>query len=261
MLGNFATLFDQLYGEGEQGVFELVLDDIQNDPKGPRVNLQQEVFAKLGDTISVTALKKSPTKSVRVFAAATADQNGVAGAIDRLYRGDAQAKRISTAKYPAWNVQPLKDDPAGGKPKRAYVIGVRNGFVLIGPTLADIESCFASQSKRIDQTGDYKEFVAFANAKLGTELCLLNYGRFDRWAERKVVEIHQGKVTGIVGLLFDQVGWSEFLPATRSTMPKFDELRSMCNGHVGVAGTATRDGWDLVVRLKTTAKLSGSKKN
>lgn len=253
MLNHFSTLFDQLYGEGETGVFELVLDDIQNDPKGPRVNMQAEVFGKLDDTLSITTLKKSPTKVVRVFAAAVKDSPAISQAVDRLYRGDTDAKRITTAKFPAWQVQPLKNDPTGRK-RSAYVIAIRNDYVLIGPSLADINGCFESESSQVDKTSSYKEFVSFANQELGGELCLMSYGRFDRWAERKVAEINRGKVSGIAGFIFDQLGWTAVLPQAKSKMPNFDQLQSYCQGNLGVAGTATKEGWDLVLRLKTDQK-------
>ena len=251
MLGHFATLFDQLYGEGESGVFELVLDDIQNDPKGPRVNMQNEVFAKLQDTLSVTTIKKSPTKVARVFAAAVKDSNEIAHAIDRLYRGDAAATRINSAQYPAWLVKPLKNDPAGGRRRAAYVIAVRNNYVLIGPSLDDVEACFQISAGQIDESDTYKEFVSFARQQLGDELCMMSYGRFDRWVERKTAEIRSGSVTGVAGIIFEQLGWNAILPSVKTNLPQFETLQKFCNGNLGIAGSATSDGWNIVVRLKT----------
>ena len=253
MLNHFSTLFDQLYGEGETGVFELVLDDIQNDPKGPRVNMQDEVFGKLDDTLSITTLKKSPTKSIRVYAASIKDSPSISQAVDRLYRGDSDATRITNSKIPAWRVKPLKNDPSGRK-RAEYVIAVRNNYVLIGPTLEDINECFGAKSEQIDETNLYREFVSFANRELGNDLCLMSYGRFDRWTEKKIAEIEQGNVTGILGFLFDQLGWTAVLPQVKTKLPDFQQLGPYAQGSLGIAATATNEGWDLVLRLKTKKK-------
>ena len=148
-------------------------------------------------------------------------------------------------------MRPLKNDPAGKNAQREYVIAVNNQYVLLGPSLDAIQACFQEGSQQIDQSHAYQEFIKFANRRLGDEMCLLSYGRFDRWSERKLSELRKGKLNGLMGTFFQVVGWSDVLPQVKAYVPKFSELEKLCSGHLGIAGRSTQDGWKLIVRLKT----------
>ena len=41
---NFGPLFDELFGEGEKGVWEDVLEGMEKDPNGPNLNLRKELI-------------------------------------------------------------------------------------------------------------------------------------------------------------------------------------------------------------------------
>src|SRR5262249_39576636 len=57
---SFGGVFDQIAGDGEKGTFKEVMDDLRDNPKGPRVDLRKEIVAQLGDVLTVVTDCQQP---------------------------------------------------------------------------------------------------------------------------------------------------------------------------------------------------------
>lgn len=250
LLENFSSLFDELYGEGEEGVFESVLSDIQNDPQGPQVDLQTEIFVKATGPLLVVTLQKQGTESAKVFAVPVKDVDSVTVAIARLYNGDPQAEKIDDPSMDGWLVKPIEDDPATTTNRKDYVVAIRNGYVLLATSVADIEHCFESNSNSLASDPEYLSFLEWVRKELGDERCFSFISRFDHLAQRKLMEIKAGQPTGAIGFAFEMLGWRGVLQQMdRGSLPEFRELQEFCQGNLAGAGKATAYGWRVVMEL------------
>ncbi|HIQ21193.1 MAG TPA: hypothetical protein EYH34_08160 [Planctomycetes bacterium] len=111
---NFGPLFDRLFGEGEEGVWEDVLDGMKNDPNGPRIDLRGELFAHLGQRVTVVGNYKLPitTSSERLlFAIEALDESAVAAAIEKTLKDDPEMRRRKFGDFIIWEAVPPEERP------------------------------------------------------------------------------------------------------------------------------------------------------
>ena len=104
---NFAPLFDELFGQGEKGVWADVARGLERDPNGPHINLRRELFAHLGQRISVLTDYQLPitTTSERLlFTIEVKNSETVAAAIRKLFKNDPTAKRREINGHIIWEI-------------------------------------------------------------------------------------------------------------------------------------------------------------
>jgi len=92
---NFGPLFDELFGQGERGVWEDTLKSLELDPSGPQVNLRKELFEHFGQRISILTDYKLPitTSSERLLIAIEVnDVQSVGVAMEKLLKNDPTAQ-------------------------------------------------------------------------------------------------------------------------------------------------------------------------
>lgn len=58
---NFEPLFDQLFGDGETGVWTDVKESFRDDPNGPGIDIDKDLIAHLGSRVTLLADYTSPT--------------------------------------------------------------------------------------------------------------------------------------------------------------------------------------------------------
>lgn len=107
---NFGPLFDELFGEGEKGVWPDVLDSLKNDPNGPQIDLRAELFSYLADRVSVISdyvLPITTTSERQVFAIETKDQQKVAAAIEKTLKDDKEIHRREHNGHVIWESVPV----------------------------------------------------------------------------------------------------------------------------------------------------------
>ena len=100
---NFGSMFDALFGEGDSGVWEQVLDGFRDDPYGPQMDLRAEVVAKLGNRVTVITdyeLPITPESERVLFAINVIDGEGMADALEKMFKpnteGPDPTQRIRT---------------------------------------------------------------------------------------------------------------------------------------------------------------------
>lgn len=102
ILTNVGPLFDDLVGDGIEGTFAQLLDDIRADD-GPGVDLQREVLGRLGPRVVLVNDLREPidVRSERTLVAIEAREEAqLADAIKALFRDDPDVKRLTVEGFP-----------------------------------------------------------------------------------------------------------------------------------------------------------------
>jgi hypothetical protein len=111
---NFGTLFDELFGEGEEGVWEHeVLKGLQA-PDGSPLNLRKELVEHLGQRVSLMTDYKEPitTTSERLLLAVDVkNEAAVAKAIEKMFKNDPTVKPV---KFKGLTIWEFTGDESGG---------------------------------------------------------------------------------------------------------------------------------------------------
>lgn len=109
---NVGPLFDELYNEGKPGLWKDVLDGLEKDPNGPRVNLRKDLVSQLGNRVTMVTDYQVPitTTSERLlFALETKDEKAVAAALKKLFENDPEMRRRDDVKpYVIWESVPAE---------------------------------------------------------------------------------------------------------------------------------------------------------
>ena len=100
---NFGSMFDEMFGEGDKGVWEDVLEGFREDPYGPQIDLRKDVVAKLGNRVTAITdyeLPITPESERILFAVQATDVAAVAQALEKLLKPDTEGphptRRIRT---------------------------------------------------------------------------------------------------------------------------------------------------------------------
>ncbi len=119
---HFGSLFDELFGQGEQGVWEEVKQSLKEDPNGPHIDQREDLIKHLGRRISVLTDYQLPitTTSERLlFAIETTNPKAVAVAIEKLMKNDPTAKRREADGHVIWEI--VEDEsPAPEAPEISF---------------------------------------------------------------------------------------------------------------------------------------------
>ncbi len=243
VLESFATLFDTVAGEGEAGVFEAVLQDLQSDPQGPKVNLQNEVIGELKTPLYFTTIATGNTTQT-IIGIEIRNRDQLANAVGRLYAGDSRAKRLAGLEYDAWQVLPLENNPVGFR--KPFVIAIREQFLVIAPDADVIESAFHSagssnrnlfaKSLEIDPPSSSFGYAADLNA-----LAKLRHEQLRT----------SGTLGGLIGTLANEMDLGKSLQlADRSGIPEFESVSKYFPAKLGLRATANASGWRIVIRYQ-----------
>jgi hypothetical protein len=98
-------IFDQIVGEGEEGVWEDVLDSLKNDPEGPQIDLRTELIAYLGQRVMMISSYEEPVgpQSERLlFAIEVRDPERVAQALRKTLESDKEIERRQLGNLVIW---------------------------------------------------------------------------------------------------------------------------------------------------------------
>ncbi|NUQ61364.1 MAG: hypothetical protein HUU20_02680 [Pirellulales bacterium] len=123
---NFGPLFDSLFGEGETGVWQDVLESLKEDPNGPQIDLKEELMRKLGNRVSLVTAYELPitTTSERLLIAVEATkEKEAAQAIRKTLEPDKEMRKREFKQFVIWEMIP---------PKKAEVPTVSLDFPGLG---------------------------------------------------------------------------------------------------------------------------------
>ncbi len=106
---NVGPLFDEVYGDGDTGVWQKLLRNLKEESDGPRVDLRAELITRLGSRITVLSDYVLPitTGSQRLlFAVEARDEKAVAVALEKLLRNDKKLQPRQLAGHVVWEAVP-----------------------------------------------------------------------------------------------------------------------------------------------------------
>jgi hypothetical protein len=93
---NFDSLFDELFGQGETGIWQQTLKSMKTDPNGPQIDLRADLIVHLGQRVTMISdyqLPITPQSERLLFAVECRDPAAVAATIARTLDKDPTAKR------------------------------------------------------------------------------------------------------------------------------------------------------------------------
>ena len=104
---NFGPLFDELFGQGEKGVWDETKEGLKLDPNGPQIDLREELIRHMGQRVSMVTDYELPitTTSERLlFAIEVKDANAVAKALEKLLKNDKTVRRREIKGQVIWEM-------------------------------------------------------------------------------------------------------------------------------------------------------------
>ena len=262
----YGDLFDELSADGEQGVFQDLLEGMRTDPNGPRVDLKRELFWRLGpDTLLVHDFRgernsANPRGSRYLVAARLASTQEVKQTLERFYQGDPGIRRFEAAGCPVWTTT----TPDGSLFAEGSDRTLPN-FTTV--TLSDHELILATDQTMVTdaltvpagrepllRSGDFTR-VAERLAKWRTpQTSLREFTHASARARPTINLLREGKLgvgdcweawlllrwlAGPGGIADDRAS------AAFRTLPEFDVLRDyFCSG--GLTVDASDQGWQVV---------------
>ncbi len=108
---HFGPMFDALFGEGEKGVWQDVLESLKKDPNGPQIDLRADLVEKLGQRVSVLTAYEMPIgpgSERLLFAVEAKDPKAVALAVEKNLKDDKTVRRREHEQYVIWETIPPK---------------------------------------------------------------------------------------------------------------------------------------------------------
>ena len=210
-LENYSSLFDALYGEGETGVFQAVLEDLKRRKDGPQIDLQNELVGLLQPRAYFGTVQ-GETTAPRVIGIPTQHQERVAAAVKKLFEGDSRAINQSGDNHRTWKIMPLED---GYGIKEPFAISIREGFLFVAPNTAVIDYLVRNAAPLQERFGD-----AVGNVKFAYRI------DFERFAERFLDQLKSKKLSKSSDSLLTQLKLKNaFMAADASKLPPFETVR------------------------------------
>jgi len=278
---NFGPLFDELFGEGESGVWPEVLESLRIDPNGPRIDLRADLVVHLGQRVSMFSDYKqpiTPTSERLLFAIETTDPAKVAATIEKSMKNDPTAQRVEYQGSVIWEV--IEEAAAKPRPRiQLHGLGglepfedeledeelleerllphaavtVANGHLLVASHIDFLRKVLDTQGGRdsLAQSIDYRRVDARLKQLAIPAKCARMFARLDE-AFRVTYELtREGKMPeseSLLGRLLNRMFVPEGEQGLRRQrvegreMPDYDVVRRYL-GPSGTAVTSEKDGW------------------
>jgi len=113
MFDNFGVLFDSLIMSGEEGVWADILDGLENDPHGPKINLREELVVHLGNRVTSMSRYAQPitAKSESIVIAVElkpGKDSAMLSGLEKLFGTDPEMQFSQHGSYKIWHRKPLE---------------------------------------------------------------------------------------------------------------------------------------------------------
>lgn len=254
---HYGTLFDALYGEGDEGLWNDLLEGWAVDPKGPKVKVRGEIVEQLANRMTQVTEYREPIAPDNARVVSTLEIKPGAAIdkpLDRLLDGEPTVKPTTLSGVRAFEV--FNDERQ--KPPPASVTAVVKGQ-LFSSTHADALADFVAADAQAPPLSAAASFQAAqqAAAKLGlTEACLLAFGDTARQLHTpyelfRTGRLHELEDNSLAGVMLKRIVPTEAqadAPARQSLtgdkLPAFEAVRKFL-GPSATLGTSEAQGWYL----------------
>jgi len=173
-----STLVDAIVGE--EGVFEDVIDSIEQDPNGPQINLRRDLVAHLGTRVTLITDYTMPItpKSERLVVAIQAlNPAALAQTIQKTMETDPDARRVEFGQHAIWEIveaseelpqlpelqfdgfDPIEDKGAGDEARpriRNAAVAVANGQLYVASHIDLLKKVLQGPRETLAQSFDYR---------------------------------------------------------------------------------------------------------
>ena len=271
------TLIDEWYRIDEndnQKFFEELLDNLKNDPHGPKIDLRTDVIGHLGSRITLlgdVSTGDMITESERsLFAVEAKDESKLRDAITRLMDGDPSATPHEVGSMTLWEVKPKEPGqrPAGkGRPrptrqrktptrqpvalKSSSGVAVVNGHLYVASHYDLLVSILTSKQPPLADSADF-QMVNQRLALLGAaKTCVRGFIRRDEASRGNYELLKAGKMPQsktVLGQVLNTLLTSEHAPGAArepeldgASLPSYDVI-SRYLGPAGSYLTSEKDG-------------------
>lgn len=276
----FGSLFDELFGEGEEGVWEDVLESIKTEPNGPQIDLERDLIAHLGTRATMIrdySLPITPTSTRKLFAAEATNAEALADAIARSMRDDPQVRHSQVAGFDVWEVvneehavptielehpgavvdeEEAAEDEGLGEPRLPNsAIVVAHGHLFIASHVDMLEKVLIlpPEHELLANDVDFRIVSQELTALGADETCLRSFALNDEKYRVTYELFRQGRLpeadtvlASILNTLLTEKDQQGPRPAEidASTLPEFDVVRRYL-GPGGSFASTEENGWFL----------------
>jgi hypothetical protein len=279
---NFGWLFDELFGEGEKGVWIDTLKSLEQDPNGPKINLRKELILNLGQRVTMLSDYQLPitTSSERLlFAIETRDEKAVARAVEKCMKNDPTVKRRVIRGHVIWEIveeeQPKvpsisleipsigpkkEEEEKEGAEKESHLlphgaVTVANGQLYIASHLDFLLKILKPIAKKdtLAECAEYKKVAAMVAGLKFSKRSVGGFSRIDEQFRPTYELIRQGKMPeseSLLGRTLNTFSGAAKRGVVRSqringkNLPDF-EVVERALGLGGMAAASETDGWFL----------------
>jgi len=281
---NFGSIFDELFGEGEEGIWEDVLASVAEDPNGPQIDIAKDLVGRLGTRVTLLTDYTnpiSPTSERTLFAVESTDPAGMADAVAKSVKDDPLVKRHEFMDFVLWEItdedeadfgilgdESVEDDSPGDDIPNPVVV-VAHGQVMIASHIELLEKVLDAGDGSSPLTADpaYEQVMKELD-KLGADsLCARIFSRTDEEMLPTYELFRQGKLPE-AQTLFAQLlntllsgdteeGELRTVRIDAADLPEYEEIR----GYLGTAGSyvqSEEDGW-FITGFTLAAEPVGAK--
>lgn len=225
---NFGPLFDELYGEGETGVWRDVLESWAGEELGPRIDVEKELITHLGTRVIVLTDYRLPittTSQRMLYAIEVKNPEAVAAGIKKLLGTDPTYRLRQIEGFNIWesfekerrrgpkvDVQPPsltfgvdeedihEDEEADQKLFPNNAVAVVEGYLLIASHL-DILLKVLSEGEPLSASIDYRLVSSAIDSLSPPPRCLQTFTRTDEQYRATYELIRLGKMPQSESLL------------------------------------------------------------
>ena len=288
---SFGTLFDAV--AGYEDAFANVLEGLERDPYGPRVDVKKDFIAHLGERVTMVTDYQVPitTKCERfLFAVELTNEQAIAVTVEKFMNSDHNATQTEFKGRVVWEIQEEQDDipdleisvseldlldeppaaKAGGKTglnRPTSAVCVTDGHLLIASHVSFLKEILSKKEAQdtLGTAGDFREVEGAMTQLLPGEAAARCFVRTDE-AYRPTYELlRQGKMPEsetLLGRLLNRLlsppddegeGLLREQKIDGRKLPEFEMVRR----YFGPSGTIVRsdeDGW--FITGATLTKLS-----
>jgi hypothetical protein len=257
---SFGGIFDEIAADGEKGTYKELIDDLRDNPKGPRVDLRKEIVGQVGEVVTIVTDCQQPLTPTSERAAAVftvKDEKIVAAAIRRAVEDDPKVKRTDIGGRTVWELvsdpPPVKKGEPTPPPAANAALCVADGKFYIATQTSLLETLFRSTAQPLAAHSDYQRVARQFDRFGGGTACVRLFARpeedfrltYDMWRKGQLDQATSIYAYGLNGLLPKNPATNTIWGLNGQKLPAYDDVSK----HLGPAGVLLfvhPEGWDAI---------------
>jgi len=246
-------LFDDVYGEGEEGLYDDLKNTLLEDPDGPQIDIDKELYGRLSQQVSFVTrnqLPVTPDSPQKIIAIPTKDEKGLVEAVKKTLQGISEIEVRKVAGHEAYFGYEVD---AETKEKPTFIACVAKDHLFLATDTAVLEHTLtaAKSQKPLSSNVDYQKLLTHWK-QIDESASFRQFARLQDSLHVNYELFRQGKSPSsskTYGGLLQNIVAGESPPVEKpkidgSKLPAFDAVRQYF-GLAGITGRTTSTGWFL----------------